>query len=189
MTLVDATGAPVRRLLVCLDLQWLNAPVGSDPGARTAHGRIANSRRVLAHAREWDWSICHVHGRETPQSRPSRPIAGLEPRPSEPVMTRDGVSAFSSWSFRELVEGASGAQLVIIGFSWPSSCLATVFSARDRGLAVVLVEDAIGVAASWGPEARAVEAAARAMAATFAALTTTDALVGRRPPLRLVAAR
>jgi hypothetical protein len=101
-------------------------------------------------------------------------------------MARDGVSAFSCRSFRELVDGAHEAEIVLIGFCLASSCLATLFAAHDRGLATLVVADAVAAAALGPIEAGQLEQVVRTIAAPFSRTVSTDQLVGRRPPPRLV---
>lgn len=189
MNLVHCQDRARHRLLVCLDLQRAFLPAGRDPGAaRAVHRRIGACRRLLDHAREWDWSVAHLHRRITSDPQLARPIEGLEPLPSEPVLVRDGVSAFASRTFRELVQGAFDAELVLIGFSLSASCLATVFDANDRGLKTVVVDDAVWAASAGVFASSAVEPIARALVAPYAEQTSTDQLIGARQPLRLVAA-
>ncbi len=183
---IAASGRPRPRLLVCLDAQQANLPEGDDRVARDVHGRLANCRRILDHARRWDWNIVHVYHRRGAGGPQSPPIEGLEPRPNEPVISREGVSAFSSRFFRELVEGAHGAQLILIGFSLASSCLATLFAAHDRGLATLFVDDAVSTAPLASLDTDRVEPVVRSMAAPFTRTTSTEQLIGERPAPRLV---
>ncbi len=177
MTAPSAMRASVNRLLVCLDLQQAFAPDG--PGVRAgAAGCVENCRRILDRARGWDWSIVHSHRRTGLERTVSPPVRGLEPRATEPVMTRQGLSAFSSGSLRALVEGAREVELVVIGLSFATSGLATLFSALDLGLSVVLVEDAVGPPGT--------EQAALQIAGPLARLVSTDRLIGQETPLRLV---
>jgi nicotinamidase-related amidase len=186
MNLVAASGRPRPRLLVCLDLQQANAPAGGDAQTDEVSLRLDNCRRVLNHARAWGWDIVHVHRRHDPDGGCARSIQGLEPRPCEPVMARDGLSAFSCRSFRELVDGAHDAEIVLIGFCAASSCLATLFGAHDRGLTALFVADAVaaGSLAALGPEE--IEPVIRSIAAPFAEAVSTDQLIGRRRPPHLV---
>lgn len=185
MNIVAASGQPTPRLLVCLDLQQANAPNEADLEDEDLRRKLANCRRILDHARAWGWDIVHVHSRH-PEGPLTKPIRGLEPRPCEPVMARSGVSAFSCRSFTELVDGALGAEIVLIGFCLATSCLATLFAAHDRGLATLVVEDAVAAAPRAATPPGLVEAAARTIAAPFARAVSTEQLVGRRPAPRLV---
>ena len=194
LRLVGAEGTPRPSLLVCLDLQRSAiSRQGEREGAAAGLGRetregLSNCRRVLAHAREQDWSIVHVHRKGRTDGGMSRPIERLEPRPTEPVMTRDGPSAFACRHFRDLLRGADRVQLILIGFGWTTSCLATVFAARDRGMGVVVVEDAMGEESEPADDEGRAQAAARILARRFARMATTDSMVGN-PTLRLAASR
>jgi nicotinamidase-related amidase len=172
---------------VCLDLQRANAPASGDATLQEMRLRLDNCRRVLAHARAWNWSVVHVYRRRRGGSL-SRPIDGLEPRPSEPVIARDGVSAFSSRSFRDLVDGAHEAQLVLIGYCLASTCLATAFAAHDLGLSTLIVEDAVSASPNIAAGAHDIETVARAIAARFTQQVSTRELIGRYPAPKLVVA-
>lgn len=125
--------ASPRAALVCLDLQR-----GRQAGPATA-AELACCRRVLAEARARRWPILHVHDRTLSDVRP---IAGLEPRPTEPVFLRQGPSAFSNPNFRRAAH-ALGGPLALIGYSLGDTVLATAFAAADRGLPVEVVRDAV----------------------------------------------
>jgi isochorismate hydrolase len=75
---------------------------------------------------------------------------------------------------------------VLIGFCMASSCLATLFAAHDRGLATMMVADAVAAASTPPSESSGIEAVLRRIAAPYAAVVSTDQLVGRRPAPRLV---
>jgi nicotinamidase-related amidase len=123
--------------LICLDLQR---------GRLRAEGAeevIQACRRVLEAARARHWPILHVHRRE-PVSDHGRPIAGLEPLPSEAVYFRHGPSAFSNRGFRQAAR-ALGGPLALIGFSLADTVLATAFAAADRELPVDVIGEAVAV--------------------------------------------
>lgn len=125
-------------VLVCLDLQRIRLLDGAAPeGERTARA----CRAVLDQARARRWPVLHVHRREASPER-GRPIAGLEPLPSEPVFYRPGPSAFSHRVFRQSVQ-ALGGPLALIGFSLTDTVLATAFAAADRDLQIEVVRDAV----------------------------------------------
>ena len=168
------------KLLVCMDLLE-PAAAGEDP--RAYHRCVSNSRRLLGHARDAGWDVVHVLGRELP----ARAIPGLEPLASEPVFQRDGVSAFSSRGFRRRMRTWPSPELVIIGCSLTSTCLATALAAFDRGAPATLVLDAISVRSDTIIGSEAFARAAAAMAAPYVTLSHTDDFVGRRRALQLVA--
>jgi nicotinamidase-related amidase len=166
-----------ERVLVCLDLQRVSAPDGE------ADRCVRNCGRMLAHARRGGWRVVHVHSRkEAPEGRP---IEGLEPLVSEPVIYRGGVSAFSSGAFRRLVTGLT-CELVIIGYSMSSSCLATAMVAYDHGLPVTLVQDAVSASPVDAMMREALEVVSRQIASPFVSLASTADLLGQTRLLRVV---
>jgi nicotinamidase-related amidase len=170
-----------ERLLVCLDLQRASLAHRSVAGVDRC---VVNCRRVLAHARHADWSVVHVHTKKTCPDE-ARPIEGLEPLVSEPLVYRTGLSAFSSRAFRQLVAGSS-AELVIIGYSLASSALATAMVAYDEELAVTMVEDAVSAAPLDAVTRDAMELVSRQTARPFVSLTSTHKLLGGAARLRVV---
>lgn len=168
-----------ERLLVCLDLQQ-----ASLAGRTTPDARIVNCRRVLTHARQAGWQVVHVHSKMACPTQ-ARPIEGLEPLPREPLVYRSGVSAFSSPAFRRIV-GRRGCELVIIGYSMSSSCLATAMVAYDNDLTVTLVEDAVSATPLDAVTRDALDLVSRQIARPFVGLTTTGELLGRHRMLRVV---
>lgn len=170
-----------ERMLVCLDLQ--NASLGGwnrpwdDPC-------VVNCRRVLAHARACGWRVVHVHARHA-SAADARPIKGLGPTTGEMLVYRDGVSAFSSRVFRRLTARYAG-EMIVIGYSMSSSCLATALVAYDNDLAVTLVEDAVSATPQDETARDALETISRMIARPFVGVTSTGDLLGRERQLRLV---
>lgn len=139
---------PPPAALVCLDLQRARLS-----GSPTAAARVtAACRRVLEQARARGWPVLHVHRREA-TSEDARPIAGLEPLPSEPVYLRPGPSAFSHPAFTRRAKGLGGP-LALIGFSMADSVLATAFAAADLQLPVEVLSDAVAVGERDDPDLR-----------------------------------
>ena len=170
------------RLLLCLDLLE-PAAAGEDP--RAFQRCVANSRRLVAHAREAGWEVVHCLSGDLT----ARAIHGLEPLASEPVYRREGVSAFSSRGFRRRFHVWPIPELLIIGCSLGSTCLATAMGAFDRGIPATVVLDAASVRSDDGIGAEIYSRVAVRLAAPFANLSRTDEFVGRRPALQLVSAR
>lgn len=161
-----------QKLLVCLDLQRGSVAAGAAPD-----GCVVNARRMLAHARMQGWQVVHVHSRKADPTD-ARPIEGLEPLVSEPVVYRTTGSAFSSRAFRELVADMGACELVLIGYSVTASCLATALVAYDEQLAVTMVEDAV-CPTSVDQEVRdALGVLMDRMARPFLWLTSTQNMVG-----------
>ena len=175
------TPQPRLKLLVCLDLL---EPAAASEDARAYQRCVDNSRRLLSHARKADWEVVHCLGRDLA----ARAVPGLEPLATEPIFQRDGVSAFSSRGFRRRVREWPSLELVIIGCSLASTCLATALAAFDRGMPASLVLDAISVRRDEVMGSEAFARAAARMAAPFVQLSHTDDFVDRRPTLQLVAA-
>ena len=167
-----------ERLLVCLDLQR-----GRQRDGHAPDGCLVNCRRMLTHARNEGWRVVHVHSKK-PDPAHARPIEGLEPLLSEPVLYRSGLSAFSNRTFREMVEGRPAVELVIIGYSMTSALVGTALIAYEEALSVVMVEDAICSAVLDRETRDAIELLGRA-ATRFATLICTDDLIGA-PRLRRV---
>ena len=131
---------PPPAALVCLDLQRARLTSAFSPAAAARAAEAC--RLVLEQARHRRWPILHVHRRE--EAEGARPIAGLEPRPSEPVYVRSGPSAFSHPRFAQSAQ-ALGGPLALIGFSLCDSVLATAFAAADRKLPVEILQDAVAI--------------------------------------------
>jgi hypothetical protein len=146
--------------LVCLDLQRSRE--------HEATSAVLDAcRRGLAQARRRRWPVMHVHDRALADPRP---IAGLEPRPSEAVFLRQGPSAFSNANFARAAL-ALGGPLALIGFSLEDTVLATAFACADRRLAVDVCLDAIA-AGDHDPQA-----VARVLLAPLRALAPNVRLV------------
>ena len=73
--------AQATRHLVCLDLIQC-----AEPPTAQAQARIDKCRRLLTYARTADWTMSHVYPHTA--GRSTKPLAGLEPLPSEPVYYR-----------------------------------------------------------------------------------------------------
>ena len=178
------SSAPARHL-VCLDLLQPKLGDNDDGLIGNSGRRIQNCRRLLVYGRTMGWAITHVYD-HTARSRHARAIPGLEPLQIEPVIYRTGVSAFSNRMFRENVERTLDVELILLGLSLSPTCLATALAARDRGVAVALVEDVVagspGVAAGIG----AIQTLSHSIAAPFVKITRTDELIDSRRGLRVV---
>jgi nicotinamidase-related amidase len=142
----------------------------SRPGAAAG---IHNCRRILTYARGMGWAVTHV-------------IEGLEPLQIEPVLYRTGVSAFSNRIFRESVEDTLEAELILLSLSLSPTCLATALAARDRGVAVALVEDALSGSAGAAAGIDAIQTLSHSIAAPFVKILHTDDLIDIRRGLRVV---
>ena len=77
-------------------------------------------------------------------------------------------------------------ELVIIGYSMSSSCLATAMVAYDNDLAVTLVEDAVSATPIDAVTRDALDLVSRQIAKPFVGLTSTGDLLGETRLLRAV---
>jgi nicotinamidase-related amidase len=172
------------RHLVCLDL----LRSGAEPDRAhepTLERRIDNCRRLLMYGRTMGWVITHVFD-HTARLKRARAIEGLEPLQIEPVLYRTGISAFSNRMFRESVEGAPGTELIILGLSLSPTCLATALAARDRGVGVALVEDALSGSVGAAAGIDAIQTLSHSISAPFLKIARTNELIDVRRGLRLV---
>jgi nicotinamidase-related amidase len=131
------------------------------------------------------WGVIHVLN-HTVRGRRARAIGGLEPLQIEPVHYRTGVSAFSNRRFRESLDEAPGAELVILSLRLSRVCLATALAARDRGFAVSLVEDVIDNTPDAAAGIGAIQTLSQSLAAPFVKVLQTDDVVDMRGRLHLV---
>ena len=169
------------RHLVCLDL--VQQP---DPPTAEAQARIDRCRRLLTYARTSGWAISHVYPHTA--GRSTKPLAGLEPLPSEPVYYRTGASAFSNRVFRRAIKEQPELDLVILCLSLSSTSLGTALSAYDHDIAVTLIEDTIHQDAANASGLEAIETVTRALVAPFVQIRRVDELIDHRRGLRLVQA-
>ena len=165
------------RLLLCLDLLSPQSASDTEHGVQPPFAH--NCRRVLEHARASGWRIAHVHA-AAPVAGAARHMDGAAPLPSEPVMQRNGVSAFSSQEFRRLARANPHAELVVVGASTDAACLATALAAFDRGLAVTIVSDAISVSPQERLGLDGLEHLVQTMGTPRLRLSSTVSMIGAR---------
>jgi nicotinamidase-related amidase len=171
--------APKRPWLVCLDLQRDHVVPGRPRYAAENAEVAATCARVLGFARDEGWRVVHSQWRDDDSSAWPRdlfhaPIEGLRPLISESVFFRQGLSAFGNPAFASELRLARDKEVFLIGFSLADTCLATALAGVDAGIALVLVEDAIG--AGGPPEAAD---AARTVLRPFVRLTPSRRLMVR----------
>lgn len=169
------------RHLVCLELVR-----GVEPLSPEVQLRIDRCRRLLTYARSADWTISHVYPHTA--GRSTKPLAGLEPLPTEAVYYRTGASAFSNRVFRRSVTEDPDMELVILSMSLSSSSLGTALSAYDHDIAVTLIEDTLKPDAANGSGLEAIETITRALVAPFVLIRKVDDLIDQRRGLRLIQA-
>jgi nicotinamidase-related amidase len=172
--IANAAGAAARHL-VCLDLvEGL-----FEPDQR----RVDSCRRLLTFARSARWTITHMLAKT---SRPQRPLPGLGPLPTEPVLYRAGASAFSNRNFDRIVKELADGEMVILSFTLSSACLGTALYAHDLGVPVILIEDALSDNSRDRSGLEALETVARSIVAPFVQVLCAEDLIEPRRGLRLV---
>lgn len=186
MTFASSRPAAPARHLLCLDLLSSELPPEDPRQPPRFNSPIENSRRLLHHARAAGWQVTHVHRRAMLDTS-ARPVQGLEPLPSERVLYRTGLSAFSNRTFRKAVQ-TQRAELIILGFSLSASCLATAMVAHDWDLPVTVVEDVFQQPSADASRIDALHAVARSLAGPLVRMASTESFTGPRRHLRLVAA-
>jgi hypothetical protein len=181
--MLDAQPGQAQRArhLVCLDLVQL-----PEPPTAEAQTRIDKCRRLLTYARSSGWMVSHVFPHTA--GRSTKPLAGLEPLPSEPVYYRTGASAFSNRVFRRSLEEGPELELVILSLTLASTSLGTALAAYDHDIAVTLIEDTIRQDAANASGLEAIETVTRALVAPFVQIRRVDELIDHRRGLRLVQA-
>jgi nicotinamidase-related amidase len=166
-----------RPWLVCLDLQREHVVAGHSDHAAAGALVAAACRRILQHARSNGWRVVHSQRRRGGAGLFAAPIEDLRPRITEPVFLRRGLSALSDPDFAAELSEARGEDIYLIGFSLSDTCLATVLAAVDLGLALTLVEDAVGGASD--------SSAFRSLVAPFAQIVSSRDLLSSAKELTL----
>ena len=76
--------------------------------------------------------------------------------------------------------------MILLGLSLSPTCLTTALAARDRGVVVALVEDALSGSASGAAGIDAIQTLSHSISAPFLKIARTDELIDVRRGLRLV---
>jgi nicotinamidase-related amidase len=141
VTVLTRRGAPPP-VLVCLDLREpvVDHSHGSEgPGERWR----MHARQLLDHARESGWAIGHLLlAKPTAEASRWRTIPGLRPTPSEPVFYADRSDPSGNDAFSRFIAHHGRAEVLIMGVSAASACLATALSLTLNGRAVAVARDA-----------------------------------------------
>jgi hypothetical protein len=176
---IRSARSPSARHLLCLDLVRTVALHSGDEAIR-----VGRCRRLLTYARSTGWSVSHVYPRSA--GRSPRPIAGLEPLPSEPVYYRTGASAFSNRAFGRAMRDQDDVELVIAALSLSPTAVGTALAAHDLDIAVALIGDTLSQDAIDASGVEAIETIARALVAPFVQVRATEDYIDARRGLRLV---
>jgi nicotinamidase-related amidase len=122
-----------------------------------------------------------------------RPMAGLDPAPGEPVLTKTSHNAFTTTSLQQLLTLAGVREVVVCGIRTEQCCETTARVASDLGYAVTFVVDATATTPIEDPQAppgrsqAEILADPRTLPAAAVIERTVYALAGRFADVRTVA--
>lgn len=177
--------------LVVIDLQNEYFPTGQLPlvGIEAA---TANAARVIAKARAQGVPVVHVRheaGRpDAPVFRPGTPNvqihASVAPAEGEAVIVKHFPNAFRETPLKALLDDLGVRELVIVGAMSHMCIDAGTRAAADLGYAVTVVHDACATrdlvfGGQTVPAAQVHAAFMAALGASYATLSTTEALLAR----------
>ena len=171
-----------RPLLILIDIQREYIEDGRPLRFDAIEKSLFNCSKMLGHARQHRWDIAHVIWRQRSElfdetQHFSEFITGFNPRGSERVFVKSGVSAYSNREFATMMQFRGGGDAFVIGYQGPSACLATLVDGFSRGHCLNFVADA-----SLSPCTGEVDEATAHrrlidLAGQYAAITTTNEAV------------
>ena len=180
--------------VLVIDLQQEFARRTAAGWPRSNPGAEAQVARVLAWARAGGVPVIHIHHDDPdPQSGfrlaipGGQPMPCAEPHPDETVVVKHQSSAFADTGLAGLLSARGIDRLIVVGAAINYCVSSTIRSARDAGLAVDLVEDAVfgfGIPMATGAEADAdtiLRATLATLGAGFARRVTTAGLTAPAP--------
>jgi nicotinamidase-related amidase len=137
--------SPQHNALLCLNLQSDYINESNALFVENAEDIVGEIKRVLAYARRAGWPIVHMQSR-APNLFCARgnPIAGLEPRASEPVLFKKRYSALRHEELIRFLREARVDTTYAVGFSLATDCVATAYDSVEFGIPIAYVERAIG---------------------------------------------
>ena len=174
-------------LVIDLQMEFARRTAAGWPRSNPqAEGCVA---QVLAWARQADLPVIHVHHDDPRPTSGFRlaipggaPMPCAAPLPGETVVVKHQSSAFAGTGLADLLAGQGIGRLIVMGAAVDWCVSSTVRSARDAGLEVWLVEDAVfgfGIPLQTGAEVDAdtiLRATLATLGAGFARRVTADAL-------------
>lgn len=174
--------APDTRLLLVIDIQKEYQAAGRPYYISGIEASLANARRVLDHARKYNWPIIHVKhlqegdlfGKLSPLSDY---IAGFEPRPGETECVKSDYSCYSSQDFSERMERHPAGEIVVVGYGSTKCCLATIVEGYHRGQKFLFVKDASAAKRSSAFGESSLHAHAVDILAAYSKITDTELLL------------
>jgi nicotinamidase-related amidase len=177
--------------VLVIDLQQEFARRTAAGWPRSNSGAEARVAQVLAWARGAGVPVIHIHHDDPrPESGfrlaipGGQPMPCAEPRPGEKVVVKHQSSAFAGTGLAGMLRARGIDRLIVLGAAVNYCVSSTVRAARDEGIAVDLVEDAVfgfGIPLDTGAEVDAdtiLRATLATLGAGFARRITADALTG-----------
>lgn len=181
--------APAETALLIVDLQQEFARRTAAGWPRSNLQAEQKVAQVLAWARATGLPVIHVHHDDPRPTSGFRlsipggvPMPCAAPLPGETVLVKHQSSAFAGTGLAGLLAGQGIGRLFVMGAAVDWCVSSTVRSARDEGLEVWLVEDAVfgfGIPLQTGAEVDAdtiLRATLATLGAGFARRVTADAL-------------
>lgn len=167
--------------LLCLNLHREYVTPGRPLHAHGGAAAADRTRSLLYVARERRWTVAHVQTRRRALANSemfARPIAGLEPLPSEPLFIIRQRSALAHLDLRARLCAERPPTVYLAGFAFAHEGLATLFDAIDIGLPARVVEDAVASPAIGDRSAAEIDRAALAIAASLSAVADSAHVLG-----------
>lgn len=185
VTVLTRRGAPPP-VLVCLDLREPVVDHSHETEGLGERWRL-HARQLLDHARDSGWAIGHLLlARPAAEVSRWRAIPGLRPSPSEPVFYADKSDPSGNDAFSRFVAHHGRAEVLIMGVSAASACLATALSLTLNGRQVAVAKDATTTSPVEWKGIQALASLPSHRSGGTLRLEPTSRFIERIPELRLI---
>lgn len=170
-------------LLIAIEIQREYTTRGRPYFMEGIEESLENCRKILAHAREQNWTIAHVR-HEQPGSvfgqtqAATQFVKGFEPLPREYLFTKSNFSCYSNPGFEKFMETSRPDQVYLIGYSSPMCCLSTIVEGYHRGHELTFVTDASLARATPNAEEKTAHLHATHIISSYANLVETHQVLG-----------
>jgi nicotinamidase-related amidase len=183
MSVTVLTRRGAAPVLVCLDLR---EPVVDHSHGPEERWRL-QARQLLDHARDSGWAIGHLLlAKPAAEASRWRAIPGLRPSPSEPVFYADKSDPSGNDAFGRFVAHHGRAEVLIMGISAASACLATALSLTLNGRHVAVAKDATTTSPVEWKGLQALASLPSHRSGGTLRLEPTSRFIERIPELRLI---
>ena len=170
-------------LLIAIEIQREYTTPGRPYFMEGIDESLENCRRILAHARDQNWTVAHVR-HEQPGSvfgqshTATQFVKGFEPLPHEYLFTKGNFSCYSDPGFEKFMETSRPEQVYLIGYSSPMCCLSTIVEGYHRGHELSFVTDASLARATPNAEEKTAHMHATHIISFYANLVETSEVIG-----------